>query len=241
MRLVRVAVPIPQNDGYVYALPDGEAPEPGLRVLVPLGRRRLWGTVLEETDEAPRGVSVRPIAGIPEPRLTLPSDVVSLCRWVADYYAAGLGETLAAAAPAITALKRSAPRAPDDPDDGDHAAPPPAREALSAEQSEALAALEGSVAVGGFRPFLLFGVTGSGKTAVYLHAARSARSGGGQVLVLVPEIALAPQAASIRLNLARALIKAGQKDAARRELDELDKLGDKFSGQSEVVQLRKAL
>jgi putative PEP-CTERM system TPR-repeat lipoprotein len=61
------------------------------------------------------------------------------------------------------------------------------------------------------------------------------------VQLLQKASALAPQAASIRLNLARALIKTGQKDAARRELDELDKLGDKFSGQSEVAQLRKAL
>jgi putative PEP-CTERM system TPR-repeat lipoprotein len=53
--------------------------------------------------------------------------------------------------------------------------------------------------------------------------------------------ASAPQAPAIRLNLAKALIKAGQKEAARKELDELTKLGDKFSGQSEVAQLRQAL
>jgi putative PEP-CTERM system TPR-repeat lipoprotein len=52
---------------------------------------------------------------------------------------------------------------------------------------------------------------------------------------------MAPQAAAIRLNLAKALIKTGQKDAARRELDELAKLGDKFSGQGEVGELRRGL
>ena len=195
MHLVRVAVPIPKNDSYVYSLPDGEAPEAGLRVLVPLGRRRLWGTVLEAASEAPRGVAVRPISGIPEPRLTLPPDIVSLCRWIADYYAAGLGETLAAAAPAVTALQRRAPRAAADPDDPWHAAAPPPREALSGEQAEALAALESALDAGGFRAFLLYGITGSGKTAVYLHAALRALAAGGQALVLVPEIALAPQAA----------------------------------------------
>ena len=51
-------------------------------------------------------------------------------------------------------------------------------------------------------------------------------------------MALAPNAAGIRLNLARALIKAGQKDAARKELDTLAKLGDKFPGQAEVAKLR---
>jgi putative PEP-CTERM system TPR-repeat lipoprotein len=48
-----------------------------------------------------------------------------------------------------------------------------------------------------------------------------------------------PQAAAIRLNLAKALIKAGQKDLAQKELDELAKLGNKFSDQSEVRQLRQ--
>jgi hypothetical protein len=52
---------------------------------------------------------------------------------------------------------------------------------------------------------------------------------------------MAPEAAAIRMNLARALVKAGQKDAARKELDELGKLGDKFAGQAEVAQLRQGL
>jgi predicted Zn-dependent protease len=53
--------------------------------------------------------------------------------------------------------------------------------------------------------------------------------------------AMAPRSASIRLNLAKALIKVGQKDAARKELDELAKLGDKFSGQIEVTELKRSL
>jgi len=195
MHLVRVAVPIPNQDTYVYSLPDGEPPEPGLRVLVPFGRRRLWGTVLEEAGEAPRGVTVRPIAGIPEPRLKLPPEILKLGRWVSEYYAAGLGEALAAAAPAVNALRRRAPRAAEDETDGVHGGPPPSRNALNEDQAGALAELEASLAERAFRAFLLYGVTGSGKTAVYLHAALAAIRAGGQALVLVPEIALAPQAA----------------------------------------------
>lgn len=51
----------------------------------------------------------------------------------------------------------------------------------------------------------------------------------------------APETPGIRLNLAKGLIKAGQKDAAKRELDELAKLGDKFPAQAEVSQMLKAL
>ncbi|EXI68014.1 MAG: tetratricopeptide repeat protein [Candidatus Accumulibacter adjunctus] len=52
---------------------------------------------------------------------------------------------------------------------------------------------------------------------------------------------LAPQAAVIRVNYARALIKAGQKGEARKQLDEVAKLGDKFPAQAEVAELQKGL
>ena len=64
---------------------------------------------------------------------------------------------------------------------------------LTGEQSECVSALEDALAAGGFRPFLLHGVTGSGKTEVYMRAADSALALGRGALVLVPEIALTPQ------------------------------------------------
>ncbi len=54
-------------------------------------------------------------------------------------------------------------------------------------------------------------------------------------------VALAPEAHGIRLNLARSLIAAGQKDAAKKELQMLQKLGDKFSAHAEVERLIKTL
>ena len=51
----------------------------------------------------------------------------------------------------------------------------------------------------------------------------------------------APNSAGIRLNYARGLIKAGQKDAAKKELETLQKLGDKFAGQAEVTKLMQGL
>jgi len=60
---------------------------------------------------------------------------------------------------------------------------------LTAEQASAVAAVRSCNA---FRVFLLYGVTGSGKTEVYLHAIASVLEAGKQALVLVPEIALTP-------------------------------------------------
>src|SRR5690606_1732768 len=73
--------------------------------------------------------------------------------------------------------------------DGDAVARP--EKTPSPEQEQAIAAIDG--AAGTFATFLLFGVTGSGKTEVYLRAAQAARRRGAGVLILVPEIGLTPQ------------------------------------------------
>ncbi len=75
----------------------------------------------------------------------------------------------------------------------DQPLPPDPPVTPSAEQAQALAAIEAALTAGGFAPFLLHGITGSGKTEVYLRAIAAALALGKQALVLVPEIALTPQ------------------------------------------------
>ncbi|MEJ2426484.1 MAG: primosomal protein N' [Candidatus Thiodiazotropha sp.] len=65
------------------------------------------------------------------------------------------------------------------------------RHCLNTQQQQAVDAVRDQL--GRFQPFLLNGVTGSGKTEVYLHLVEAALQTGRQVLVLVPEIGLTPQ------------------------------------------------
>jgi primosomal protein N' (replication factor Y) len=64
---------------------------------------------------------------------------------------------------------------------------------LNADQLRAWALLEPALREGGFKPFLLYGVTGSGKTELYLRAIEEVIRQGKEALVLVPEISLTPQ------------------------------------------------
>ncbi|HET7696719.1 MAG TPA: primosomal protein N' [Vicinamibacterales bacterium] len=102
-----MAVPVPGIGALTYAVPDGFPDPPiGARVLVPLGKRTLTGIVIAQGSDpglTPFGrgeaVEVRPLVDVLETEPFLPAHVVELATWVADYYAAGVGEAIATAMP----------------------------------------------------------------------------------------------------------------------------------------------
>jgi primosomal protein N' (replication factor Y) len=169
---------------------------PGTLLRVPLGRRELPGIVWDRGPAPPAtGLELRPVGAVLSALPPLPADWRALVDFAAAYYQRGVGElALAVLPPELrklddTQLARRVARLQREAAAPSAAVPaPPALPALSAEQAAAL-----EVVASADRPLLLHGVTGSGKTEVYLRAAERALAAGRQALVLVPEINLTPQ------------------------------------------------
>ena len=190
---------------FTYELPNGAGK--GAVVSVPFGRSRARGVVVDVVEAAPLGVKTLPVEKVVH---ELPPALVDLALWLAEYYGSTPARALELVAP-VRRQRRKQQVSPVERQslDGEAA---PAR--LSDDQKAALA----RIAAGG--RFLLYGPTGSGKTEVYLQAAAAALARGLGTIVLVPEIALAPQTVGrfrARFGDNVALLHSSLSDAERRD------------------------
>ena len=202
MSFVRVAFPVPLRQTFVYSVPDAllDAAVPGAEVRCPFGARERRGFVVERTDTAERPdgkpIAIKPIAGVVGDAPLFSPDLLRLCLWIADYYLAPIGRVLAGALPGgLDGFGGSRARkgASTAPAFAHSEADPGSRVKLTAAQRTAVEEIGGALGAGAYAGFLLHGVTGSGKTEVYLEIAQACRRAGRRTLVLVPEIALAHQ------------------------------------------------
>jgi primosomal protein N' (replication factor Y) len=199
--VVAVAVETPRHTrvGGLLDYTSEQPLAPGTLVRVPLGKRDVPGLVWERAaDAAPTPAELRPVGAPLTSLAPLSAEWRALVDFAAGYYQRGVGElALAVLPPELrklddTRLARRLKRllalhAP-------AAQQGPALPELSDEQAAALQALGSAVSAAAVpKPVLLHGVTGSGKTEVYLRAAAAALAAGRQALVLVPEINLTPQ------------------------------------------------
>ena len=198
MRL-NIAVDAPRHTALESLLSyESERPlPPGTLVNVPLGRREVSGIVWDSgVEEVGRPeLELRPVGAALVGLAPLPAAWRAVVAFAAGYYQRSIGEVALSVLPAdlrrlddarlrkrLAALEKWQPE------------PTPAapRPALQPAQEAALAQL--AAREGGEPPVaLLFGITGSGKTEVYLRAVERALDAGRQALVLVPEINLTPQ------------------------------------------------
>ena len=194
---LRVAIDAPLAASFDYLAPAEVTPaDVGYRVVVPFGAGRRVGLILavlpldDDSDpSAPDSAKLKSAETVLRDLPPLPQDWVDLCLFAASYYQAAPGEALLQAIP--TGLRKPDPtkrRAikPVDPAETAASQCP----ALTASQSQVLDDL--IPRLDGYSANLLFGVTGSGKTEVYLRLIAAALGDDKQVLLLVPEINLTP-------------------------------------------------
>ncbi|KHD88044.1 MAG: primosomal replication factor Y [Bdellovibrio sp. ArHS] len=184
VQLWRVAVdaPLPEALTYSFAEPLNR----GQLVNVPLGRRKVKGLVLGPTDKVP-DFEIKSIDSIDEEYKPLPEPFMKWLEWLAQYYIHPIGQVAQSAFPPLkkTEKQRQSKR-------------PPVIPQLESDTNlnltdEQRTCFESISQHQNFSTHLLFGVTGSGKTEVYLRLLEKVLSEGKRGLVLVPEISLTPQ------------------------------------------------
>ena len=202
--VVQVAVDAPQHSGLLGALDYlSERPlAPGTLLRVPLGKRQMLGIVWRGAGQAAAGEhALRAVGDVFDGLPPMAPAWLALVDFAASYYQRGVGElALAVLPPELRKLDAAGlalrlARLLRKWDTPAKSAPPPlpVTPALGPEQQLALAAFDAALAQPRPPPMLLHGVTGSGKTEVYLRATAQVLAAGRQALVLVPEINLTPQ------------------------------------------------
>ena len=191
MNIVRVALDLPLPRLFDYLAPDSDESDIGRRVNVPFGTASRIGVIIQWAAASGHPVDkLKAVTEILRDMPALPREWLELCEFCARYYQAPLGEvTSFALPPMLRRGKLPRQRTEDRRLKTEQAASPLLPALLVAQQ----AAVDSITAGSGFRTLLLHGVTGSGKTEVYLRAIDAVLGRGGQALMLVPEIALTPQ------------------------------------------------
>jgi primosomal protein N' (replication factor Y) (superfamily II helicase) len=208
---------------FTYTVDDDV--EVGAIVRIPFGRSRARGIVVGLSDTPPEGVDARPIEEVVG---AVPATLVELALWLADYYGSTPARALALVAPESPKRRKQQAPPAERQSLGGEAEP---RE-LAPEQRGAVDRIVSAVDAGG-GTFLLYGPTGSGKTEVYLQACAAALERGLGAIMLVPEIALAPQTVGrvrARFGDRVAILHSGLTEAERR--DERERIA---SGEARIV------
>jgi primosomal protein N' (replication factor Y) (superfamily II helicase) len=166
----------------------------GSMLVVPFGRREILGVVvgLSERSELPQDRLLAPLRAL---ELGVSAEMVALANWIAQEYCSTPSRALSLVLPPDARRRLSGRRRAAAAREGDGSPPaassrPPS---LTREQEAALEDVRDALASGCPQARLVHGVTGSGKTEVYMRAAAIALEQGRGVIVLVPEIALTPQ------------------------------------------------
>ncbi|MBI4335707.1 MAG: primosomal protein N' [Candidatus Omnitrophica bacterium] len=199
--IAEVAVGLPIDKTFHYSVPNSleDKIAQGKRVWIPFGQRRFVGYVVGLNTQdvsgpaapAPGEYQVRDIENVIDEIPVLSEEMLDLARWISLYYFCSWGEAIESSLPSAIrkgktkiAVRKGAPEK--EYERSFHLK-------LTGQQDEALAPILADMEEGRRNTYLLFGITASGKTELYLQAIARALKQGKSSICLVPEIALTPQ------------------------------------------------
>ena len=182
-----VAIPIPVRETFTYECK--ESIQVGSRVLVEFRKKKVVGHIAKEVLKKPNFRTIQ-ISEILDEEPIFNLNDIEILFWLADYYQHPIGEVFDTFCPPILRkpVKRNIHSRNIQPEYKTFSNDK--KITLNKEQTESLRILN---KLDGFDPCLLYGVTGSGKTEIYLRLTDTYLSQGKSVLILVPEISLTPQ------------------------------------------------
>ena len=192
MNYVDVILPVPLEGMFTYAVPVALQPkvQEGIRVLVPFGRTKTYLAIVARMhDEQPQGYAVKEIMTVVDETPILLPQQLKLWQWLSYYYMSPIGMVMKAALPSGMKNEEEKKKKPRLPLGGEPH--PESIKQLNAIQQEAFNQIQFQFLKK--KVVLLHGVTGSGKTEIYIHLIQQALDRHEQVLYLLPEIALTVQ------------------------------------------------
>jgi len=199
----------------------------GMRVVAPFGRRRLVGYVkaLRATSAIK---SLKSVLRLIDNTPVLKLESWRLATWLANRYVCSLGEACASIVPTALRIRPAS----SEPPISSHA-PGDSPPIFTAEQHRAFAHLNAAIRDARHQIVLLHGVTGSGKTELYLRAIDEVLRQGRSAVCLVPEIALTPQTIDrFRQRFGSEVVLWHSRLTARQRADQWHRLD---TGRSRVV------
>lgn len=182
-----VNAPIKQALTYTAASPLNDNLQPGMSVVVPLGQRTANGVLLEQVPPPKdQGFALKDIVDLHPERPLLGEHHLKWGKWLSNYYYHPVGEVFSLFFPPLKRKGRQAPQEL-------FKELEPVELELTPSQKKIFNDIH---ELQGFQPHLLWGITGAGKTEIYIELIKECLKKGQGSILLLPEISLTPQLVS---------------------------------------------
>lgn len=196
IKTVLIALPLPiATTAFSYLIPKEleEKAIAGVRAIVPFRNREIIGYIVGKENALP-DKKLKPLISILDDQPVLSGKMLELTKWVADYYGTSWGEAIENALPRWVKYGKKTEKYIEKAKAKIETSSPPSQEfTLNAEQQKAFDFIRKTLSQQHSKPILIYGVTGSGKSELYIRAIRETLARGHAAICLVPEIALTEQ------------------------------------------------